>query len=289
MKAGTKAAIGASIAGLVCMFSVGFWIRSELQNFLTEDSGPTYELIADGEHLYVLNPDTDTKFDLWDGSPAPVQTAKSDEWGHLTVLANGQQYFHKSEFVQGKFWSNRSQALFFISCPSYGENSTDDLWRWTAKGGFEKVRTDRDIERVQESVDGGFLSVRYRAVDMSNPDSDKWVGLHGIEIIDKKTFSAKRYGSDHDLNGSTPINSDCVLVGNKPCEVWTLSANRYTPIKEPGFFFERVVFHDRVWGLRYLNQKYQVVRLSKDLKSFDKKVELPKDFPKAGPPGWWQE
>lgn len=257
--------------GCCGILTIGYrWLAAQFE------PGPFYSMKVDGDQLYVAESISQREFVITDGKPAEVNIAwNGNELIFKDAVAEVRM---KAEFTDDCFWSSRHKAAFYIKQFRSRGEQTSELWQWTQKEGFARLHIyDQDIRCLRESVDGKYLTgVYYNFGD--NPSG----GIVTYEVLEHK---AKTYKIRDQLSEAIMIEPDQFLISGNPGLIWSASKEKSELISESGDLDQLTVFHGEVWALRYENEKYQMVKLSKDCRKFDRIIDFPSDFPKVNPAG----
>lgn len=239
-------------------------------------TGPSYSLAAHADQLFVQESLSEKQFIVEEGPRVPISINFDFEKFEIVVTDGDQVHRKKAGFVMDAFWSPQNQAAYYLDEIDGSTESKSQLWQWTKQGGFELIHTfDRYVDSLRDSLDGKYLYSHY------TPESA--TAASGLEFYGIKEKSIHNIESAEPLDEAIMVTTDTFVLPGNPGVVWTPSTDKTELMNAQGQIEQCVAFHGSIWALRYDNGIYQVVKLSKDLMSFDKVVDFPTDFPKIDP------
>ena len=284
-----------AITANLCLF--GNFVPRVLGEFLSEpDSGPwaKFTLQTSGDLLFLEESSKKQRLVIVNGKPSSIHVFTSDyvlgnSGESILNIQQGQAPVVKRSIYHHSFgdWCTCGEIVYFIDSSVHVKNLelnrdpdvtyTNDLWQWTKKDGF------RLVFKSNVTSSGLGLSPDQKTLYATQYfNEDNIVRIFTYSLTDGKVRIIKS-----DLGGRPFMvdkNRFFVLRDHDPAQLFDVRVGRSRVLGLDGFFVQMVSYHGDLWTLRYLKQRYEIVRLSKDLHKVEQVVQIPADFPKGIPP-----
>ena len=284
-----------AIAANLCLFSP--FSSDFLGRFLSEpDSGPwaQFTLQKSGDLVFLEESANKQRLVVADGEPSTLHVFTSDtisgqSGSSILNIQQGQTPVIKRLFGNNSFgdWCICGETVYFIDSTVDVKNLerngppdvtyTNDLWHWTKKDGF-RVLFKSNVVRSGLGISPDQKCLYFK----EHISEDQIVRIFTYSLADGKVRTIKT-----DIDGRPFMidqNRFFVLRDHDPAQLFDVRVGKSRVLGLDGFIVQMASHHDELWALRYLKGKYEVIRLSKDLQSVERILQIPASFPKGIPP-----
>lgn len=266
----------------------------EGQTFFEDKSPPMseYQLLVNGGRLYLEEGRDRKEFFVAGGSAGPFDIYTSGEARsdseiinildkRLSILAKHSSDSGRSRWcLSGEtvYFLNQSTQVDHLESDNPKVTQHGDLWKWTKKRGFESVLKTSDLfQNLSLSSKGDQLCLQYW------PENE-----HQSKILTYSLMDGERKQIEMNIGYGTLFMAGpqtfLILADHDPALVYDSRTKKPRPLGLNGFFVQAVSLHGDIWCLRYLKDKYDIVKLNPELNRIEKTVSIPNDFPQGIPP-----
>ena len=258
---------------------------------------PKYQLISDGGHLYLDY--GGATFDVVEGSPNPIRVEGFKD--AIVVFDGKDEKARTSEgYPVASVWSDRYQALYFVANvdnngsrtgieSDYGKNDRCRLYSWDIKNGL-KLRLDwngqmiaqdgspRELRISADGEDLAFELQKYVKPGQANKIEIVVMSLAN-QVVTRYPISAEQFGR-FNMDNTSVIDSHTLLIAGEKPKLLDLKTSQTKAISVQGGLFPMINFQGQMWALRFMNGKYDIVRVNSTFDKIEQIVEIPAKFPR---------
>lgn len=266
----------------------------EGQNFF-EDKSPLmseYQLLVNGDRLYLEEGRNRKKLFVAGGSAGPLDIFVSDATEIGSSIINIRDSVrntwakHPSDYGHSN-WCLSGETVYFLNQRTQVDNIESskpkvtqhgNLWKWSKERRFESVfRASEYFQNLSLSADGSCLCLQYT----SEIEPHSQVLIYSLE---KDLVRQVPLKTDHGKPFMAGPHTFLILADHDPARVYDSQTQKSRLLGIEGFFVQAVSLDGATWCLRYLEDKYDIVKLNPGLNRIEKAVSIPKDFPQGIPP-----
>ena len=242
-------------------------------DFPAPTDGPHFDLIADGERLYVRNVYNEQKyeFDVKAGKPGPIheryKLQEDGKTGILTIDDGHGLIERRGNSFSETMWIPATHTAYFVSASDDGLKKS--LMQWNRNSGFKAIFTTTErLYNSKVSLDGKYVTITADKGDNSDSRAD-------LVCVNLSSLAISRLPINGHFDDYLMIKQGEFLVNGWDPYIWNRSTGEKRSLEGIELMHSIRVFDGRVWGI---GNGDQAVRLDPSLRKVDLTVPFSAEF-----------